>query len=120
MSPKSAANLATNDSFRRRYNIPFVEEREIALNQLKRICFVKFFSVADVQTNPHIIYVVHEIARLKNLEQLNLFGGTVSKLGTEKLHERFLDVTVSLRRYAYDTVRYVLHSIECFGLTDLG
>ncbi|CAK4626871.1 unnamed protein product [Aphanomyces euteiches] len=98
-----------------RYNIPLAEEREIALNQLKKICDAKFFSVTDFHTNPHNIYAAHEIAGLTNPSmatkmtvQFNLFGGTVLKLGTEKHHERFVEGIDSL------------DSVGCFGLTELG
>ena len=45
-----------------RYNISLEEEREIALQRLKRICDAGFISVLDFNTNPLKIFAAHELA----------------------------------------------------------
>eukprot|EP01116_Phalansterium_solitarium_P001542 TRINITY_DN11350_c0_g1_i1.p1 TRINITY_DN11350_c0_g1~~TRINITY_DN11350_c0_g1_i1.p1 ORF type:complete len:643 (+),score=249.91 TRINITY_DN11350_c0_g1_i1:115-2043(+) len=103
------------DIFVPRYNISLVEEREIALERLRKVCGSKFLSVSDFKTNPHRIFAAHELAGLsdgsmatKMTVQFNLFGGTVLKLGTAKHHGKFLDGIDSL------------DNIGCFALTELG
>lgn len=97
------------------YNISVDEERTLALRRLQAICSQGFFSVRDFLTNPDKIYAAHEIAGFadgamatKMTVQMNLFGGTVLKLGTERHHGKFLD--------QIDTST----QIGCFGLTELG
>ena len=75
-----------------RYNISLAEERELALRRLQRICDNDFISVLDFWNNPLRIFAAHELAAIidpamttKMTVQFNLFGGTVLKLGTEKL-----------------------------------
>lgn len=98
-----------------RYNISLVEEREVALQRLKRICDAGFISVLDFINNPLRIFAAHEIAAIidpamatKMTVQFNLFGGTVLKLGTERHHSKLLA--------GIDT----LDDVGCFGLTELG
>lgn len=97
------------------YNVSLEEEREIALEQLQKICDNDFISVRDFATNPWRIFAAHEFAGFANPSmatkmtvQFNLFGGTVFKLGTEKHHGAFLDKIDNL------------DAIGCFGLTELG
>ncbi|XP_068694266.1 uncharacterized protein [Montipora capricornis] len=98
-----------------KYNISVDEERELALQRLKKLCDQGFISVLDFKNNPLWIFAAHELASVvdgsmatKMTVQFNLFGGTVLKLGTERHHERFLK--------AIDT----LEDVGCFGLTELG
>ena len=83
-----------------KYNISVDEERELALQRLKKLCDQGFISVLDFKNNPLWIFAAHELASVvdgamatKMTVQFNLFGGTVLKLGTERHHERFLKVT---------------------------
>ncbi|XP_063405470.1 uncharacterized protein LOC134688591 [Mytilus trossulus] len=98
-----------------KYNISLAEEREVALQRLKRICDAGFLSVLDFNDNPLRIFAAHELAAIidaamatKMTVQFNLFGGTVLKLGTERHHKKLLK--------GIDT----LDDIGCFGLTELG
>ena len=100
---------------RPKYNIPLDEEREVALQRLKKICDAGFISVLDFKNNPLKIFAAHELASIidpamstKMTVQFNLFGGTVLKLGTERHHGDFLK--------GIDT----LEDVGCFGLTELG
>lgn len=81
------------------YNISVDEERELALQRLKKLCDQGFISVLDFKNNPLWIFAAHELVSVvdaamatKMTVQFNLFGGTVLKLGTERHHERFLKV----------------------------
>lgn len=98
-----------------KYNISVDEERELALQRLKKLCDQGFISVLDFKNNPLWIFAAHELVSVvdaamatKMTVQFNLFGGTVLKLGTERHHERFLK--------GIDT----LDDVGCFGLTELG
>lgn len=98
-----------------RYDIDLREERELALERLKRICQAGFVSVTDFRHNPLRIFAAHEIAAFcdpsmatKMTVQFNLFGGTVLKLGTDVHHGGFLR--------NMDT----LDAVGCFALTELG
>ena len=82
-----------------KYNISVDEERELALQRLKKLCDQGFISVLDFKNNPLWIFAAHELVSVvdaamatKMTVQFNLFGGTVLKLGTERHHERFLKV----------------------------
>jgi acyl-CoA oxidase len=101
--------------FTPRYNISLVEEREIALQRLQKICDHKMISVLDFKNNPRRIFSVHESVGMmdgavatKMTVQFNLFGGTILKLGTQKHHDLLLSDIDSL------------NSVGCFGLTELG
>ncbi|MEW5311993.1 MAG: hypothetical protein WDW38_003658 [Sanguina aurantia] len=98
-----------------RYDIDLRDERELALQRLKRICQSSFVSVTDFRHNPLRVFAAHEVAAycdpsmsIKMTVQFNLFGGTVLKLGTEAHHGPFLR-SIDL-----------LESIGCFALTELG
>lgn len=106
-----------DDLFTPRFNISLEEERDIAMERLKKICSFedKFLSVQDFATNPHRIFAAHELIGLsdpslatKLTVQFNLFGGTVFGLGTERHHGDFLE--------AIDRATQV----GCFSLTELG
>ena len=102
--------------FAPKYNLALKEERELALNRLKRFCLPngQYISVHDFERNPLNIYAVHEIAgwvdgsmATKMTVQFNLFGGTLLALGSER-HKSIIDGVDSLR------------TIGCFALTELG
>jgi len=83
-----------------KYNISVDEERDLALNRLKKLCDQGFISVLDFKNNPLWIFAAHELAAVvdaamatKMTVQFNLFGGTVLKLGTERHHDKLLKVT---------------------------
>lgn len=90
------------------------QQREIALERLRKICAAKVISVYDFERNPLNVFAVHELVGMvdgsvatKLTVQFNLFGGTLLKLGTER-HK--------------DIVKGVddLSVIGCFALTELG
>jgi acyl-CoA oxidase len=96
-----------------KYNIPLAEQRELAKERLQKVLQQGFCSVRDFAANPHRIYAVHEIlayadgsAATKLTVQMNLFGGTVFKLGTQRHHKLLEGVD------RFDEV-------GCFGLTEL-
>ncbi|CAO3658103.1 unnamed protein product [Umbelopsis vinacea] len=97
-----------------RYNIPLATERELALNRLVKLAKNGFFSVFDFETNPLNVFAVHEIAGMcegslatKMTVNLNLYGGTVIKLGTDR-HRHYLPLADDMT------------GIGCFALTELG
>lgn len=98
-----------------RYDMDLRDERELALERLKRFCQAGFVSVTDFRHDPLRIFAAHELAGFcdpsmatKMTVQFNLFGGTVLKLGTEKHHRQLLRGIDSL------------DDIGCFALTELG
>lgn len=98
-----------------KWNLGLEEERELALERLKRLCHSGTFSIEDFKTNPLRIFAAHECAALVDVSmatkmtvQFNLFGGTVLKLGTKRHHDLLLR--------GIDT----LEDVGCFGLTELG
>jgi acyl-CoA oxidase len=75
------------------------EERQLAYDQLKKICQSGLFSVKDFWKNPRNIFTAHEITGQTNpatttklTVQFNLFGGTLLKLGTEHHHQILNDI----------------------------
>merc|ERR1712048_2429 len=101
---KDLRNFLSDPVFKPKYNIALEEEREVALQRLKRICDAGFISVLDFKNNPLKIFAAHELASIidpamatKMTVQFNLFGGTVLKLGTERHHEKLLDGIDSLQ-----------------------
>ncbi|XP_065054533.1 uncharacterized protein LOC135683251 [Rhopilema esculentum] len=97
------------------YNIALADERDLAMQRLKRICDAGFISVLDFVNNPLRIFAAHELAAIidpamttKMTVQFNLFGGTILKLGTERHHKLLLKGIDSL------------DDVGCFGLTELG
>lgn len=97
------------------WNLPLEEERELALERLKRLCHSGNFSILDFRSNPLRIFAAHECAALVDVSmatkmtvQFNLFGGTVLKLGTKRHHDILLSGIDSLT------------DVGCFGLTELG
>lgn len=98
-----------------KWNLPLEEERELALERLKRLCHSGNFSILDFRSNPLRIFAAHECAALVDVSmatkmtvQFNLFGGTVLKLGTRRHHDVLLSGIDSL------------DDVGCFGLTELG
>lgn len=96
-----------------RLNIPFDEERELALKRLDAVVRNKFVSVYDFERNPLNVLAAHEISGMvdgsyttKLTVLINLFGGTMINLGTER-HRKYLDAIDSME------------GVGCFGLTEL-
>lgn len=116
--PKERAALKAlmrDPLFTPRWNISIDEERELALERLRRLCHSGNFSITDFRTNPLRIFAAHECAALADVSmatkmtvQFNLFGGTVLKLGTAHHHDALLR--------GIDT----LEDVGCFALTELG
>ncbi|KAI9104450.1 acyl-CoA dehydrogenase/oxidase [Phlyctochytrium arcticum] len=104
-------NLAV---FTPRYNVSLKYQRDIALERLKRVTEHGFISVFDFEKNPLNVFAAHEVSGMidgsyttKMTVQMNLFGGTVIKLGTDRHRKYLKDI---------DAMKY----IGCFGLTELG
>ncbi|RKO95886.1 acyl-CoA dehydrogenase NM domain-like protein, partial [Caulochytrium protostelioides] len=96
-----------------RLNIPFDEERQLALDRLTAVARNKFISVYDFERNPTNVLAAHEVSGMidgsyttKMTVQFNLFGGTMINLGTER-HRKYLDAIDSM------------DAVGCFGLTEL-
>lgn len=115
--PEERANLKDlmkDPLFTPKWNISIDEERELALERLRRLCLSNNFSIKDFRTNPLRIFAAHECAALSDVSmatkmtvQFNLFGGTILKLGTKRHHDLLLS--------GIDT----LQDVGCFGLTEL-
>ena len=97
-----------------RYDMPLPEAKDLALRRLQKVASHKVFSVFDFLKNPLNVFANHEMAGLvdgnlatKLTVQLNLFGGSVVTLGSE----RHLNVA----RGVDD-----LSNVGCFCLTELG
>lgn len=112
---KELRKFLSDPIFTPKYDTALIEEREVALQRLKKICDAGYISVLDFKDNPLKIFAAHEIASIidpamatKMTVQFNLFGGTVLKLGTERHHSKLLKKIDSL------------DDVGCFGLTELG
>ncbi|KAK9829677.1 hypothetical protein WJX72_007299 [[Myrmecia] bisecta] len=112
---KALKEVAKDDLFIPRYDIDLRDERELALQRLKKMCHSGLFSITDFRHNPLRIFAAHEIAGFadgsmatKMTVHFNLFGGTVLKLGTKKHHDALLE--------GIDRVE----PTGCFALTELG
>ena len=99
-----------------KYNISLDEERDLALKRLKTLCNQGFISVLDFKNNPLWIFAAHEMAAVvdaamatKMTVQFNLFGGTVLKLGTERHHNKLLEVEMFCS--FFDLVRVLVYFI---------
>ena len=99
--------------FTPQFNIPLTKQRELALQRLKQI-MGQFVSVYDFQKNPMNILAVHEMVGMvdgstatKLTVQLNLFGGSMIALSTER-HAHIVKQIDSL------------DVVGCFALTELG
>ncbi|TPX61244.1 acyl-CoA oxidase [Spizellomyces sp. 'palustris'] len=104
-------NLAT---FTPRYDVSLRYQREIALERLKKVAENGFISVFDFERNPLNVFAAHEMCGMiegsfttKMTVQMNLFGGTMIKLGTER-HRKILPEIDSM------------NAVGCFALTELG
>ena len=96
-----------------RWNISIEEERELALLRLRRLFHSGVYSITDFRHNPLRIFAAHECAALADVSmatkmtvQMNLFGGTILKLGTKHHHDLLLRGIDSL------------DDIGCFALTE--
>ena len=77
-----------------KFTLTLDQQREIALERLRKICEAKVISVFDFERNPLNIFTVHELVGMvdgsvatKLTVQFNLFGGTLLKLGTDRHRE---------------------------------
>ena len=111
---RAMRELSKDPIFIPRYNVSLRYQREVALEQLKKIADQGLVSVKDFGTNPHNIFTMHELIgsinnslSTKFTVQFNLFGGTVYALGTER-HQYMLDKIDNLS------------AVGCFGLTEVG
>lgn len=107
--------FAKQDLYIPRYDISLEEDRELALERLRRICQAGFVSITHFRHDPLKIFAAHEIAALcdpamatKMTVHFNLFGGSVLKFGTEKHHRELLRKIDSL------------DATGCFAFTELG
>lgn len=98
-----------------RWNISLEEERRLALERLRLLFSSGNFSITDFVSNPLRIFAAHEVAALSDVSmatkmtvQLNLFGGTVLKLGTQYHHDLLLQGIDNLS------------DVGCFALTEQG
>lgn len=80
-----------------RYNLTLNEQREEAFKKLKKVFQSKIVSVKDFITNPTNIFTAHEFlgqvdpsSATKFTVQMNLFGGSIVALGTER-HQHLFD-----------------------------
>ena len=106
--------LASDPLFIPRYDISLLEAKDLALKRLQLVADAKVFSVFDFLHNPLNVFANHEMAGMvdgnlstKLTVQLNLFGGTVITLGSE----RHLEIARGIDS---------LKNIGCFCLTELG
>ena len=97
-----------------RYDLSLAEAKELALRRLQRVAENQVFSVFDFLKDPLNVFANHEMAGLvdgnlatKLTVQLNLFGGSVITLGSE----RHLPVAKGIDS---------LTNVGCFCLTELG
>ncbi|EGR32939.1 hypothetical protein IMG5_065950 [Ichthyophthirius multifiliis] len=97
-----------------RNNLSLREQKDLALQRLQIFAKNKVFSVHDFSQNPLNVFCNHEMAAwidgslaTKLTVQLNLFGGTLYTLGTE----RHLPIAEGVDS---------LQTIGCFALTELG
>jgi acyl-CoA oxidase len=98
-----------------RWNVSLEEERRLALERLRLLFASGNFSITDFISNPLRIFAAHEVAALSDVSmatkmtvQLNLFGGTILKLGTKYHHDLLLQGIDALT------------DIGCFALTEQG
>ena len=97
-----------------RYNISLDEQRELALQRLRRVAEARCVSVTDFGSNPLNIFAAHEVLgyldgslATKFTVQFNLFGGSVFALSTQRHHHLFSKIDD-------------LSIVGCFCLTELG
>jgi len=97
-----------------RYDISLADAKDLALKRLQKVASNKVFSVLDFLKNPLNVFANHEMAGFvdgnlatKLTVQLNLFGGSVITLGSQ----RHLAVAKGVDD---------LSNVGCFCLTELG
>lgn len=103
-----------NDIFKPRFDLPLQDLKNLAFERLKIVAENKVFSAFDFAKNPLNVFANHEMAgmvdhslAIKLTVQLNLFGGTVVTLGSE----RHLPIAQGIDD---------LSTVGCFALTELG
>ncbi len=106
--------FTTADIFKPRFDISLKEAKDLAFERLKVVAENKVFSAFDFLKNPLNVFANHEMAGIvdhslatKITVQLNLFGGTVVTLGTD----RHLPIAEGIDD---------LSTVGCFALTELG
>ena len=106
--------FTTNDIFKPRFDISMQEAKHLAFERLKVVAENKVFSAFDFLRNPLNVFANHEMAGIvdhslatKLTVQLNLFGGTVVTLGSER--------HMAIAKGIDD-----LSTVGCFALTELG
>lgn len=111
---RALRSLFGHPIFAPRFNLSLSEERELALQRLKKLGSAGILSVFDFESNPLNVLATHEVAGLvdgsmatKMTVQFNLFGGTVLKLGSER-HRSILKGVDDWK------------TVGCFALTELG
>lgn len=111
---ESLKALGKDELFNPRYNISLDDQRELALQRLKKVAETKAVSVTDFEFNPQNIFAAHEVLgyldgslATKFTVQFNLFGGTVFALSTARHKAIFPKIDD-------------LSTIGCFCLTELG
>eukprot|EP00834_Sanchytrium_tribonematis_P002513 NODE_79_length_23048_cov_0.747614.p7 type:complete len:522 gc:universal NODE_79_length_23048_cov_0.747614:19912-18347(-) len=99
--------------FTPQFNIPLKKHRELSYDRLKAI-MSHYVSVYDFLKDPLNILTVHELVgtvdgstATKMTVQLNLFGGTMQQLSTQR-HQKVISEIDSMK------------TVGCFGLTELG
>lgn len=107
-------NMGKDPLFYPRYNISLDDQRELALQRLKKVAETRSVSVTDFGSNPLNIFAAHEVLgyldgslATKFTVQFNLFGGSVFALSTERHHSLFSKIDD-------------LSIVGCFCLTELG
>lgn len=100
--------------FRPKYIMTLDEQRDLAYNQIKRVCDEGLVSIFDFKNDPKNIFTAHEMLACLNgslatkfTVQFNLFGGTLMAMSTER-HLPFMKTVDSLK------------SMGCFCFTELG
>lgn len=111
---KKWKEFTKNPLFQPRFDISMQESKHLAFERLKVVAENKVFSAFDFVNNPLNVFANHEMAGLvdhslatKLTVQLNLFGGTVVTLGSE----RHLPIAKGIDN---------LSVVGCFALTELG
>lgn len=102
------------DIFKPRFDISMADSKDLAFQRLKVVAANRVFSAFDFLKNPLNVFANHEMAGIvdhslatKLTVQLNLFGGTVVTLGSE----RHLPIAEGIDD---------LSTVGCFALTELG
>jgi acyl-CoA oxidase len=103
------------------YNIPLSQHREEAMARLKKVAEQKMASVTDFFTDPINIFTSHEMlgsldpsTATKFTVHFNLFGGTITEMGTERHKNIFpkIDYLSVFGCFCYSELGYGNNAIE--------